>query len=161
MDYGGWYDIDDPERSFRKLINVRFTGAMGPPGNGRNSISSRYIRHFNVLYIEPYKEESLKYIFSTIMDWLFQAKSTPPYPMTVQGMKDSIVSNTIFVYKQTAENFRPTPAKSHYTFNLRDVSKIFQGISKSSAKAIRAENDIVKLWAHECLRVFQDRLINQ
>jgi dynein heavy chain len=103
MDYGGWYDIDDPERNFRKLINVRFTGAMGPPGNGRNSISSRYIRHFNTLYIEPYKEESLKYIFSTIMDWLFQNKSTPPYPMTVQGMKDSVVSNTIFVYRQTAE----------------------------------------------------------
>jgi dynein heavy chain len=44
---------------------------------------------------------------------------------------------------------------------LRDVSKIFQGIAKSSAKAITTEDDILKLWAHECLRVFQDRLISQ
>ena len=41
------------------------------------------------------------------------------------------------------------------------MSKIFQGIAKSSAKAITKEDDMVKLWAHECLRVFQDRLINQ
>jgi dynein heavy chain len=56
--------------------------------------------------------------------------------------------------------FRPTPAKSHYSFNLRDVSKIFQGIAKSSGKAIVKEADFIKLWAHECLRVFQDRLIS-
>lgn len=81
MDYQGWYDIDDPERNFRKLTNVRFAGAMGPPGNGRNSISSRYIRHFNVIYIEPYSGDSLRYIFSTVMDWLFLAKNTPvPWP---------------------------------------------------------------------------------
>jgi dynein heavy chain len=75
-------------------------------------------------------------------------------------MKDSIVSNTIHIYIETMKNFRPTPAKSHYTYNLRDVSKVFQGISKSSAKAITAEDDFIKLWAHECLRVFQDRLIS-
>ena len=161
MDYQGWYDIDDPERNFRKLVNVRFGGAMGPPGNGRNSISSRYIRHFNVLYIEPYSDESLRYIFTTVMDWLFVAKNTPvPWPEPVKGLKDSIVATTILVYGETMKKFKPTPAKAHYSYNLRDVSKIFQGIAKSSAKAIAKEDDVIKLWAHECLRVFQDRLIS-
>jgi dynein heavy chain len=76
-------------------------------------------------------------------------------------MKESIVNTTIFIYGQVQLKFKPTPAKSHYTFNLRDVSKIFQGIAKSSGKAIVKEDDMVKLWAHECLRVFQDRLVNQ
>lgn len=80
MDYQGWYDIDMPTRDFRKLVSVRFVTAMGPPGNGRNSISNRYTRHFNVLYVEPYNDESLKSIFQTIMTWLFQAKSVPPFP---------------------------------------------------------------------------------
>jgi len=95
MDYQGWYDIDSPEREFRKIVNVGFAGAMGPPGDGRNSISSRYIRHFNVLYIEPFSEDSLKYIFATVMDWLFISKSNPPFPEPVKSMKDNIVSNTI------------------------------------------------------------------
>lgn len=83
MDYNGWYNIMSPEREFTRIEGVRFMGAMGPPGNGRNSISSRYIRHFNVLYIEPYSNDSLKFIFSTIMDWMFAAKSNPPFPQPV------------------------------------------------------------------------------
>ena len=75
-------------------------------------------------------------------------------------MKDGIVNNTITVYQETMKMFRPTPAKSHYCYNLRDVSKVFQGIAKSSAKAITKEDEMLKLWAHECLRVFQDRLIS-
>ena len=83
MDYKGWYDIQDPERPFRYLTNVRFCGAMGPPGDGRNSISSRYIRHFNVIYVEPYKDDALKGIFNVIMDWLFASKCVPPFPQPV------------------------------------------------------------------------------
>jgi dynein heavy chain len=160
MDYGGWYDINIPERDFRKLINVRFAAAMGPPGDGRNSISSRYIRHFNVIYVEPYSDDSLKNIFSNVMDWVFASKNVPPFAESVKGMKDSIVANTIYIYKETSRRFRPTPAKSHYTYNLRDVSKVFQGISKSNARAIQKDDDFIKLWAHECMRVFQDRLIS-
>lgn len=160
MDYSGWYNINSPEREFTRIEGVRFMGAMGPPGNGRNSISSRYIRHFNVLYIEPYSSDSLKYIFSTIMDWLFLSKASPPFPQAVQSMKESVVSNTIEIYGRVSAAFKPTPAKSHYTYNLRDVSKVFQGIAKSSGKGIQKEDDMLKLWAHECIRVFQDRLIN-
>ena len=161
MDYGGWYDIDTPEREFRKTTNVRFAAAMGPPGDGRNSISSRYIRHFNVIYIEPYSPDSLKYIFTTIMEWNFASKNQPPFAGPIQALKENIVGNTIFIYEETQRKFRPTPARSHYTYNLRDVSKVFQGIAKSNAKAIVKEDDMIKLWAHECLRVFQDRMISQ
>ena len=64
MDYSGWYDIDTPEKEFRVVRDVKFAAAMGPPGGGRNSISPRYVRHFNVIYIEPYSEESMNYIFN-------------------------------------------------------------------------------------------------
>ena len=76
-------------------------------------------------------------------------------------MKESIVQNTIQIYDKTAGRFKPTPAKGHYSFNLRDIAKVFQGISKSSSKAILKEDDMIRLWAHECSRVFQDRLICQ
>jgi dynein heavy chain len=69
-------------------------------------------------------------------------------------MRDPLVAATIQVYQDTMNQFRPTPAKSHYSYNLRDVSKVFQGIAKSNAKAITKEDEMTKLWLHECLRVF-------
>jgi dynein heavy chain len=33
-------------------------------------------------------------------------------------------------------------------------------MSKTNAKAIKGDEDFIKLWAHECMRVFQDRLVN-
>lgn len=98
---------------------------MGPPGGGRNSITSRYIRHFNVIYIEPYSNESLNYIFNNVMEWLFISNNNPSFSKPIEGMKDSLVATTIYIYENISSKFRPTPAKSHYTYNLRDVSKVF------------------------------------
>ena len=39
-----------------------------------------------------------------------------------------IVAATIEVYNSISAELLPTPAKFHYTFNLRDISKVFQGM---------------------------------
>lgn len=41
---------------------------------------------------------------------------------------DSIVQSTIDLYRSAIAYLAPTPAKSHYLFNLRDISKVINGI---------------------------------
>ena len=110
---------------------------MGPPSGGRNPISGRYVRHYNVVYVEPYHENSLIYIFQNIMQWYFSTTTNPSYPRSIEQLKDTCVDSTIEVYNEVSKRLRPTPAKSHYTYNLRDVSKVFQGISAANHKGIR------------------------
>ena len=49
---------------------------------------------------------------------------------------------SIGVYKGCLENLLPTPAKSHYTFNLRDLAKIFQGIMMADPKKIGDDSNM-------------------
>jgi dynein heavy chain len=48
---GGWYELQNKE--FIYLEDITFLAAMGPPSQGRNSISFRTSRHFNQIYTEP------------------------------------------------------------------------------------------------------------
>lgn len=40
------------------------------------------------------------------------------------SLASGLVQSTIDVYNVILDELRPTPAKSHYTFNLRDISKV-------------------------------------
>lgn len=75
-------------------------------------------------------------------------------------MDEAVVTSTIEIYQRISEELRPTPARFHYLFNLRDVSKVFQGILMVKPVSIQNPETLARLWINESLRVFHDRLIN-
>ena len=157
-DYGYWYDLEEREKKF--LHDMILVATMGPPSGGRNSVTRRFLRHFFILYTESFSKESLELIFSSILDWYFlNIRGQLPNPII--AMKEQIVRATIRIYKEVTQSLLPTPSKSHYLYNLRDISRVFQGITKAGIKTFGEPNDFVKLWAHECTRVFMDRMTNK
>ncbi|XP_027011591.1 dynein axonemal heavy chain 1 isoform X2 [Tachysurus fulvidraco] len=153
MDHGGWYDRKQIG-TFKQLVDINFVCAMGPPGGGRNQITQRFTRHFNYLSFTEMEDSSKKKIFSTILgSWIEKL------PELVQ-LNEALVDATIKVYSTITSNLLPTPAKSHYTFNLRDLSKVFQGVLMADVGKIEDKAQLLRLWYHESCRVFQDRLVS-
>ena len=153
MDHQGWYDRKTHQK--KTIIDVCYIGAMGPPGGGRQPVTNRFLRHFNHIAFPELSETSMKMVFSKI----FTAHIEMFFPAPLKTMVDPLCEASIEVYQKCLKELLPTPTKSHYTFNLRDLAKIFQGLMMADAKRIGDDSQMVmRLWAHECTRVFRDRL---
>ncbi|XP_031423008.1 dynein axonemal heavy chain 1 [Clupea harengus] len=162
MDHGGWYDRKQIG-AFKYLVDVNFACAMGPPGGGRNPITMRFTRHFNFLSFTEMDNSSKKKIFSTILgNWMHgnMSKDKDKRLPEILHLNEPLVDATIRVYSTITCSLLPTPAKSHYTFNLRDLSKVFQGILMADVIKIEDTEHLLRLWYHESCRVFQDRLVS-
>jgi dynein heavy chain, axonemal len=153
LDFGGFYDR---EKLFWKHVqDAVLVCAAAPPGGGRAEVTPRFSRHFHMLCVPQSTDEVLKHIFGSILGGFLEI-----FPPDVQALAPRATAATIEVYESIREAMRPTPAKSHYTFNLRDVSKVFQGILMVDKKGCSNGDTFTRLWAHECLRVFHDRLVS-
>jgi dynein heavy chain len=89
-------------------------------------VTMRYLRHFNLLYVQPFDEDSLLRIFNSVIEWYFNTQKGN-LSKSVINLGENIVLSTIEVYNaiRTSKELLPTPAKSHYIYNLRDISKVF------------------------------------
>ena len=150
---GGWYDL--VENVFKAFEDTILISAMGPPGGGRNPASPRLLRLYNAVCFAEFDQATLERIFSTIMGWSMRTKS---FPSDTAALGAAVVSATTVLYQWAIKSLRPTPAKSHYTFNLRDFSKVVQGILLAPLAAVPSPAAFSRLWLHEAMRVFCDRL---
>jgi len=155
LGHGGWYDRKTQE--WHTIIDISFVGAMGPPGGGRQIVTNRFLRYFSFISFPELENSSMTQVFSTILTTFVDAFLMPEIRPCVEPM----IAATLELYNTLLVDLLPTPAKSHYTFNLRDIASVIQGVLSASPKSVVEAADLIRLWVHENLRVFRDRLVSE
>jgi dynein heavy chain len=161
------------------IEDLRYVLAMNHPGGGKNDIPQRMKRHCANINIAMPSMTSINQIFGAILKLQYNSKEFKP---DVLAVSQELVGITMELYTKTKKRMLPTPAKFHYIFNLRDVSRVFQGmltcpidVVQNSKKiggggevpegsvnpGLESDAFVIALWKHECERVFQDKLISK
>jgi dynein heavy chain len=152
MDYSGWYDRTKCQ--WRYILDTQMLCSMAPPSGGRAVISERTQSRFNLINFTFPVDSQVSRIFESIL-----APKLATFNEEIKTLAPAIVRATLHVYKSVVKNFLPTPEKSHYLFNLRDVSKVIQGCNGVHAESFGDKDAYLRLWVHESLRVFADRFV--
>ncbi len=66
---------DQKDTSKLTLTDLQLLAAMGPPGGGRNPITARFLRHFNVISINEFNDETMTRIFSAIVQFYLKVRT--------------------------------------------------------------------------------------
>lgn len=157
LDHGICFDLKKPESI--TVLDTMFACAMAPPGGRRQEIYRRFLRHFNIFTICDFTSDTLFRIFTNLA---FVGLKQNGFTAGVLPTINDMVNATTRVYNHAIEHLRPTPVRPHYLFNLRDFARVITGctlLKKESSDT--GKSVFCRLWVHEVLRVFGDRLIDQ
>jgi dynein heavy chain 1 len=149
---GGFWRAE--ELSFVQLERVQIIGACNPPTDaGRVRMSPRFVRHCPLLFVDFPAVPSLRQIYGTFNRALL--KLTPP----LRGNWEALTDAMIEVYVSSQERFTPD-MQPHYIYSPRELSRWVRAMYEAMKPVENmAMDELVRLWLHEALRLFQDRLV--
>ena len=154
IETSGFCFLDKDKRGDLKAIeDLQYIGAMGHPGGGRQDIPNRLKRHFFVFNLILPSIQAINEIYGQMMHGRFQ--SVGPF---FQLLVDNLPNTSVKLWSWMRTKMLPSPSKFHYTFNLRDLSRVFQGVLRTPRASVPDSRTLILLWRHECERVFCDKL---
>nr|CAK6928266.1 unnamed protein product [Fasciola hepatica] len=143
--------------SWRSLKDMTYLAAIGPAGGGRQSLDPRFVSLFTVYHALPPSDDSAFTIFGSVL----LGHLTNGFTRKLMSYVDQFTNLSLRVYKEIRDDLLPTPLKFHYTFNLRELSRLLQGLLQSSSDRFKGPKKFLRLWRHECIRVFRDRVVDE
>ena len=145
LDRGGLYDRGKP--FWKEVQDVTLVSACGPPGGGRNPLTPRFVRHHHLVACRSRRAPAAhdpRGIFGGFVEGASGEVRECVKPLVE---RPSLCTTR-------SRDAAPDPAKPHYTFNLRDLSKVAQGVLRARRRAAAAR-PLLHLWWHEALRTLR------
>lgn len=140
----------------REIVDTQFVGCTTPAGAGNNRVDPRVMSLFSVFNITSPSREATEKIYTQILE-----RHCEEFVDDIKAVVPKITQATMSLYYTISEKLPRTPVKFHYIFNLRDLSRVYEGLLQSTVDKYDTKEKFIRLWRNEASRVFTDRLINQ
>jgi dynein heavy chain len=154
VEFCGCYNLERPGE-WKNIVDLRWIMSMVSPGSSSNDVPHRLKRHFAVFGVPLPSNNAIESIFGSIIKGYSAAIGSD---LRMGQLFAELPAATTGIWNSIQAKLLPTPSKFYYVFNLRDLSRIFQGIMLTPRSSLSSPVDILSLWIHECSRVFLDRI---
>jgi dynein heavy chain 1, cytosolic len=154
VEHGGFWRGDNV---WVKIQRIQFVGACNPPTDaGRVEMSHRFLRHVPLLFVDFPAKDSLMQIYRT-----FNGGMMKLFP-NLKGETDALTEAMVEVYLENQARFRPD-IQPQYFYSPRELSRWVRGIYEATVNLDQGltREELVRIWAHEGLRLFADRLVDE
>ena len=153
----GWYDTE--KLGFTNIKHMLMIASIGISGENKSDVSSRLTSKFVPLTLPSPNDPTKFKIFHTVLSFYLSNFPNEDIKKLSEGLANSMIGLYNSILEK--EQYLPTPTKCHYIFSLRDITKIFEQVSKAKESFYTREY-FIKLWVHETFRTFYDRfMINE
>ena len=152
VEQGGFWRDDN---TWVKTNRIQFVGACNPPTDaGRVVMSSRFLRHASLLLVDFPSRDSLTQIYRTFNGGIMKL-----FPH-LKGETDTITEAMIELFSACQARFTPE-MQPQYFYSPRELSRWVRGIYEAVVNMDQGltREELVRIWAHEALRLFSDRLV--
>ncbi len=152
VEHGGFWREDN---HWIKINRIQFVGACNPSTDaGRVVMSSRFLRHAPLLLVDFPAKDSLHQIYGTFNGGIMRL-----FP-SLKGETRALTESMVELYIKVQGEFTPQ-MQPQYFFSPRELSRWVRGIYEAVADAESlTREELVRIWAHEALRLFCDRLVD-
>ncbi|XP_004348847.1 dynein heavy chain [Capsaspora owczarzaki ATCC 30864] len=152
VQHGGFWRTSD--HTWIQLDRIQFVGACNPPTDpGRKPLTERFLRHVPVVLVDYPGPASLSQIYGTFNRALLRL--VPTLRSFTQPLTEAMVE--FFTLSQERFTVDQQP---HYVYSPRELTRWVRGMYEAilPLDSLPLEG-LVRVWAHEALRLFQDRLV--
>ncbi|KAF3401369.1 Dynein heavy chain, cytoplasmic [Talaromyces pinophilus] len=152
VEQNGFWRTSD--KTWVTLDRIQFVGACNPPTDaGRTPMGERFLRHAPLMMVDYPGELSLTQIYGTFNSAIL--KIIP----TLRGYSEALTKAMVQFYLESQARFTPK-IQPHYVYSPRELTRWVRGVYEAikPLENLSVEG-LVRIWAHEALRLFQDRLV--
>jgi len=156
VEYNGYWRSSATDKAWVQLERIQFVGACNPPTDpGRVPMTHRFLRHAPLVMVDYPGQISLTQIYSTFSRAML--KVIPG----LRGYSDALTAAMVEFYLMSQKRFTPD-IQAHYIYSPRELTRWVRGIFEAikPLETLSVEG-LVRIWAHEGLRLFQDRLVDE
>ncbi|KAA8652525.1 dynein heavy chain [Aspergillus tanneri] len=154
VEQNGFWRTSD--KTWVTLDRIQFVGACNPPTDaGRTPMGERFLRHSPLIMVDYPGELSLTQIYGT-----FNSAVLKILPL-LRGYSEALTKAMVRFYLESQTRFT-AKIQPHYVYSPRELTRWVRGVYEAikPLESLSVEG-LVRIWTHEALRLFQDRLVTE